>query len=147
MYVPEIRKQAADLALSLLWAPAGAVFGPEQMSLRKGRIAHLRPPLDSVRRMDETAPVRRIVFVNYQPGAAVNLDLIPRGTALLRIARHSFNYGILGRRGFETLAAVIAGCETYKLAYGDLTAATTMLSSAEFCGASEPAAHVLLPTP
>jgi hypothetical protein len=44
----------------------------------------------------------------------------------MRAADNAFNYSVLGRLGFETLADMIDRCECYDLRCGDLEAAVTL---------------------
>ena len=119
-----LKNEAIDLVRTL--APR-AVMGPTTVTPRKGRMAHLRPPRESVQRMDEPATLSRFVFVRYEPGAAPSLQRVAPADALARIARQSFNYGVRGRRGFEHLARLVDECPSATLTYGDVRDAVRAL--------------------
>ena len=97
-----------------------AEIGPSAEGTRKGTVAHLRPPADSVRRAGEPADPRWVVFPSFEEDATVELKKVSRGLALQRLGHESFNYSMLGSAGFETLAAVVEGCDCYELRFGNL---------------------------
>jgi HprK-related kinase A len=105
-----------------------AVLGPRCSGTRKGTVAHLRAPADSVARQDECSAPRWIVFPRFETGREAKLVPVPRGEALLRVANDAFNYSLLGVVGFETLADQIDRCDCYRLAFGDLGEAVALLN-------------------
>ncbi|MBX3438068.1 MAG: HprK-related kinase A [Planctomycetaceae bacterium] len=109
---------------------AGVCMGREMPGTSKGTVAHMRPPADSVARAHESARPGLFVFVNYQAGAPAQLEPVPKPQAHMRIARNAFNYGILGRVGFETLADAVDAAPAYVLTYGQLTEAIPLLGQA-----------------
>ena len=104
------------------WAP-GAVLGPEYPRTSKGRVAHMLPPSDSVKRADEAAVPGLLVFPRFDADRRADLRRISKARAFLQAAGDSFNYSVLGRTGFETLAASIDRCACFELSYGDLAQA------------------------
>lgn len=101
------------------WAPE-AVFGPPAHDTLKGTVAHLKPPADSVARMDEPADPAWVIFPRYVPGAPARLAPHARGHALLEFARNAFNYSVLGARGYDALAALIGRCHCFDFEYSRL---------------------------
>jgi HprK-related kinase A len=97
-----------------------AVCGPLMRQTAKGDVAHLRPPRESVRLMDERVPPVGVYFVEYRAGARLSRRSIGKGRAMIGVAGSSFNYGALGRVGFETLAGLVERCECQELVYGNL---------------------------
>jgi len=105
-----------------------AVFGPTWPETAKGRLAHLLPPRGSVLRMDEPALPAWMIFPSFQPGAAARLEPLGKPHALLHCATNAFNYNVLGRQGFLTLADLIDRCDCYRFCYGDLEEAVAELA-------------------
>jgi HprK-related kinase A len=97
-----------------------AVIGPPAEGTKKGTVAHMRPPSESVARATEPAVPRWIVFPRFEGGAAAELRRVSRADALLRVGREAFNYSLLGAAGFETLADLVEGCDCYELTFGEL---------------------------
>jgi len=97
-----------------------AIFGPIVPDTKKGTVAHLRAPSESVRRVDETAKPRWIIFPKYEAGAAPALTPMPRHSAFLQLAENAFNYAALGRQGFEVLGEVIDMSECLHFHYSRL---------------------------
>lgn len=107
----------------------GAVLGPSFPETRKGTVTHLLPPPDSVLRSHETATARWIVFPRHEEGAPARLRAVSRAETLLRAGKNGFNYSVLGAKGFESLADLVAGCDGYDLAYGELEEAVERLTA------------------
>ncbi len=117
-----------------------AVFGPLSEGQRKGKMVHMRPDTEAVRRVGESAQPAWLVFVQHESEAAARLQPLSQARALLAIARCAFNYSILGERGFETLARLIDRCPPQRLVYSRLDEALPLLEEKLF---SQP--HVLAP--
>lgn len=105
-----------------------AFLGPLYPKTRKGDVSHMRPPHDSLLRQEEPAEPRWIVFPKFQSGQPTRLKPISDGLAFTRLAQNSFNYQMLGETGFRALSALIRRCSCYSFTYGDLEAATSVLS-------------------
>lgn len=106
-----------------------AVLSPPCPGTHKGTVAHLRPPENSISRCDDMAHPRWIVFPVFQPGCQVELLPISRALTLLDLAEDSFNYSVLGRDAFETLADLVDRCECFELRYGTLDEALDILNT------------------
>ncbi len=82
-------------------------------------MAYVRPPTEAVHRMHEPAEISWLVFPRFRTKASLAVRSIPRSRALLALADNSFNYAVLGRDGFETLADVVEKAEALDLSYGE----------------------------
>jgi hypothetical protein len=69
------------------------------------------------------------MFPTYDASVKAELHPVSKGRALIRAADNAFNYSVLGRLGFETLADVVDRCECYDLRYGDLDAAIRLFDA------------------
>lgn len=98
----------------------GAVWAPESYDTKKGRVAHLRPPAESVARMNETAEPRWIVFPKYVPDAEPLLTPRSKTQTFLSLAENAFNYATLGETGFEVIARLLDQCDCYDFSYSKL---------------------------
>jgi len=105
-----------------------AVFGPTILNTRKGTVAHVRPPSDSVRRAGETAQAGWIVFPRWEAGAALQIDAIPKADAFMLMASNSFNYEYIGETAFRSVREIVDGSECFELTYSDLEAAAARLT-------------------
>jgi HprK-related kinase A len=104
-----------------------AALGPSWPGTIKGELAHMQPPAESVRRSHETARPAWLVFPSYRAGAKADLTSVSKAQGLLRAAKNSFNYSVLGRTGFEALAKLIDGCGCYEFIYSDLAEAVEQI--------------------
>jgi len=118
----------ASIAVMRAFDP-GAVIGPVFPKTRKGDVAHLRVPAASVHRGREPARIDAIVFPDFQAGAAVEVSPLGRATSFLKLAGNSFNYEVVGERGFRAVASIIERCPSHILRYGDLDSAHAALDA------------------
>jgi HprK-related kinase A len=106
-----------------------AVFGAAINDTRKGTLALLKPPADSVRRMAERAVARYIVVPSFSAGAVVTARERSRGSTMMTLAENAFNYQLHGIGGFDRLAALAAACRCVDLAYGELDQAVAAMQA------------------
>lgn len=97
-----------------------AVLGPPAHDTAKGTVAHMRPPADSVARAAEPARPRWIVYPKWEAGAPAELEARAHAQSGIELAQNSFNYSVLGRRGFEMLTATLDACGCFDFRYGHL---------------------------
>jgi len=106
--------------------PASASMLPDAVLSRpveettKGTIAHLKAPRDSIARAAEPARPACIVFPLWEAGAAIALDPLPKARAFMQVADNSFNYQVLGARGFAALGRLIDASDAYTFRYSNL---------------------------
>jgi hypothetical protein len=99
---------------------ASAVLGPSTEDTRKGTVAHVKPPTESVARADEPARPRWIVFPRFEAGVTAEVRPVSRADALLRLGDQAFNYSMLGAVGFDALATVVEDCTCFDVRFGNL---------------------------
>jgi HprK-related kinase A len=97
-----------------------ATIGPSTVETRKGVVAHVRPPSESLARADESTTPRWIVFPRFEAGATAEIRPVSRADALLRLGEQAFNYSMLGTVGFSTLADVVNGCTCFDVRFSNL---------------------------
>lgn len=97
-----------------------AFIGPLFTKTRKGTIGHLRSPSASVAQLKTTATPRLIVFPHYNPEVSLDLTLLNKAYAFLKLATNAFNYDIQGETGFRLVKEMINNCDCYSLSYNDL---------------------------
>ena len=107
-------------------------IGPLVPGTLKGTVTHIRPDLRAISRIDEKAKPSWFVFVKYEQGSGMRVDAVKKAQAMIRIARSAFNYGILGLRGFEALAASIEESETLSLRYDNIEQAIDFFNRSPF---------------
>jgi HprK-related kinase A len=100
-----------------------SVIGPSFFGTRKGTVAHIRPPEDSILRSHEPARPRWLVFPRWIAGAALSLEPIPKSQAFLMVATNSFNYEVLDETAFRLVSEMVQNCDCFTLAYSDLNEA------------------------
>lgn len=97
-----------------------SVWGPETYDTAKGLVTHLRPPIDSVERMLETAQPRWIVFPRYSPGSDPLLTPRAKSQTFIHFAENAFNYSTLGETGFDVVGRLVDQCDCYDFTYSRL---------------------------
>ncbi len=94
-----------------------SVWGPETYDTAKGRVAHLRPPRDSVDNMLQTAQPRWIVFPRYCAGSAPLLETRGKALTCIHFAENAFNYSTHGDLGFDVVGRLVDQCDCYDFTY------------------------------
>ena len=105
-----------------------AVIGQIWPDTRKGTVAHVRPPRSCVELAGEIPLPAWIVFLSYRANSGVQLKPFPKSRAFLRVCESAFNYSLLGRVGFKTMASLIDLCDCYEFSYGNLEEAVKNMS-------------------
>jgi HprK-related kinase A len=110
-----LKNRAIDV-IKAFWPQAaiGAVV-PDTV---KGSVAHVRPPIDSVRRAQEQALPGWIVLPRFEAGAATELRPLSKCEAFMRLVDSAFNYDVHGRAGFTALAEVVDASVCRAFTYG-----------------------------
>jgi HprK-related kinase A len=103
-----------------------AVLGTPVENTTKGTIAHLKPPGASIAQAHALARPSCIVFPRWQAGAATSLSPLPRARAFMQVADNSFNYQLLGARGFEILGRLIDASTAWEFNYSSLPEALAL---------------------
>lgn len=106
-----------------------APLGPTYPRTRKGRVRHLRPSTDSLRRQERPANPRWLVFPKYEAGVAEDLQPLDSVAAFRQLAFNSFNYRMLGETAFRAAAGIIRSVDAYTLVFSDLERAVSLLQS------------------
>jgi HprK-related kinase A len=99
---------------------ADAFIGPSFIGTRKGTVAHVRPPDDSILRAHEPAEPRWLVFPRWVENAALDLEPLPKSEAFVMVAANAFNYEVLDETSFRLVAEIVNRCDSYSLVYSDL---------------------------
>lgn len=108
-----------------------AVVGEPAFDTSKGTVAHMRPPSDSVARINEIAWPAWVIFPKYVPGSSAQMKRMPKGEAFMQLAASAFNYGQLGQEGFRVLTEVINRCDCYSFTYSRLDEAVETFRTLE----------------
>lgn len=95
----------------------------------KGTVAHLKVPIESIKRSAEPATPAWIIFPKYQAGAQPHLEPISRARSFMRVAENAFNYSLLGKKGFDALASIIDTSTHYQFTYSKLDDAIEVFST------------------
>ena len=109
-----------------------AVISRESRDTRKGTVALMKAPSESIRRAHETARVGGIIFPRYQSGAEALMTSRSKAQTGLYLADNSFNYSVTGARGFQLLADLVDGAECLEFTYSRLDDAVRMFDALEW---------------
>ena len=104
-----------------------AIIGPSFQATRKGTVAHVRPPADSIQRAQEPARPRCFVFPRWIAGAPFTLEAMPKSQAFLMVATNAFNYEVLDEISFRLVINMVNSCDCYSLRYSNLDEAMAAL--------------------
>ncbi len=112
-----LKNNSIDLIRSFV---PDSVIGPPALDTQKGTVAYLKPPKESVERMDELALPQWIIFPKFAAGKSASFTPCTKANALLNLADNAFNFNHHGTSGFECLASLIDRCDCYEFHYGNL---------------------------
>lgn len=108
-----------SIAVVQRWIP-DARMGPVFPKTRKGDLAHMAAPASAFRRLHEPVSPEVIIFPRYVEGTRPSLSKVPPAQAFMELASNTFNYDILGAKGFESVAQLVERCAIYRFEYGNL---------------------------
>lgn len=86
----------------------------------KGRVALLKAPADSVKRMNVPAHPKWVIFPKFRFQEVVALSAKSKAASLIELVDHAFNYNVHGIRGFTRLADTVDACRCYEFTYSRL---------------------------
>lgn len=112
-----LKNQSIDIMRGFV---SGAVFSQEVHDTAKGRVALLKVPPETLTRIRETARPRWVIYPKYVAGSAPKLTARSKASSMLELGRNSFNYMVLGLKGFEALSRVIDLSDCYDFEYSQL---------------------------
>ena len=99
---------------------SSATFGPLCEDTHKGNVAHMKPDFNSAALDHQTVEPGWMVFPKYIPEAETRLTERIKETALLKAGDQSFNYSLLGARGFDVMSNLIEASDCYNFSYSNL---------------------------
>ena len=106
-----------------------AQFGDLFLDTKKGDISHVKPPLESVLNLDQTAEIAAIIFPRFvKEDIETSLEPTEKGGAFIELINHSFNYNLLGLQGFKVATKVIEQHSVYRFRYHNLDEALTLFN-------------------
>lgn len=106
-----------------------AELGPTIPNTRKGTIAHVIPPAESIQNAGRGATARWIVFPRWIENEPLSIQEIPRAEGYMLLASNSFNYELLGERAFHTIRAIVGNARCFRLVYSSLDDAVAALNN------------------
>jgi HprK-related kinase A len=109
----------ASIEVIRAFAPE-ASFGTVYHATRKGSVSHMRVPRNSIERSGERAQIAAVVFPEFRSGESIAVERLGQADAFMRLARHAFNYEVVGEHGFRAVAAIIRRCACHSMRYGNL---------------------------
>jgi HprK-related kinase A len=117
-------------ALALFGGVDAARLGPAMEGTPKGTIRHLKPPADSIARMDESAEPALILFPRFGAGLEAETRAVGPAEVFVRLTQASTNYVALGERGFDALARLVSSVPARAVDYPDSEAGVRLVEEA-----------------
>jgi len=118
----------ASIGVIRAFAPT-AEFGDEVLETNKGRVAHVRPPVEGVTQAVRPALPAWVVLPQFAAGEPAQLEPLSRARAFMALIDNAFNYEVHGRKGFATLAAMIDRSRAFTFRYGNLAEAVNVFDA------------------
>lgn len=109
-----LKNQSIELAKQ--WF-TNAQFSSIAKDTHKGDVIHLAPPIHQPSDLHRPAMIKAIVFPQYQADADIDIIELNQSQAMHQLADNSFNYSVLGERGFNTLIGVVEKVRCFQISY------------------------------
>lgn len=84
----------------------------------KGDIAYARVAAESLEEINASAPVRLILFPNFQVGAQPVARRINPAEAIMRLVAASTNYSLLGEPAYRAMVSMVKEAQIFEITYG-----------------------------
>jgi len=97
-----------------------AFFGDRFLDTSKGVVAHMKAPMESVLSAKLRAKAAWVIFPQYVSGASTSFIEINKSKTVIELAKNSFNYNALGKKGFDSLCDVVQNSACFELKYSCL---------------------------
>ncbi len=98
----------------------GAIFNEVTHDTGKGSVTHMKVSASDIARINETVAPSCVIFPKFRSGANAKLTQRSKAASLLELGRNSFNYMVLGLKGYEVLADLIDTSNCYDFEYAHL---------------------------
>lgn len=118
-FVRPICLKNASIALAKSWFP-NAKFSTIAPDTHKGDVIHLSPPENSWQLKNKPVEIVGVVFPNYNKHKELEVYQLNKTQAFSQLAENSFNYGVIGDVGFQTLTQIIDKVDSFEIHYNDL---------------------------
>lgn len=118
----------ASIDVIRAFAPT-AEIGDEVLETNKGRVAHVRPPTESVTQAARPVLPAWVVLPQFAAGEPAQLETVSRARAFMALVDNAFNYEVQGRKGFFSLAEMIDRSRAFTFRYGDLAEAVNVFDA------------------
>ena len=96
---------------------------------QKGDVAHVRPPIDSVRRFTESADLFAVVFPKYAAGSTTEVFSMTQTSTLNMLIENAFNFDLFGHEGFEFISSKLPHLLLLEATYSDVDELRNILES------------------
>ncbi len=120
-----LKNQSIDIIRN--FAP-NALYGQTVKDTAKGTVGHMAAPERSVHLSNTPALPSKLIFPKYIANAETQLIAFSKGRAMLSAAENSFNYNVLGAKGFESMGELIGRCDCYEFKYSQLEEAISLFT-------------------
>ena len=117
-----LKNQSIDIIRNFV---ADSVMSKVVHDTSKGSVALLKVPTAHLDRIHETARPSWVVFPKYIPNSPPLMVPRSKANSMLELGRNSFNYMVLGLKGFQVLSKVIDASDCYDFHYSQLDDAVT----------------------
>lgn len=106
-----------------------ARFSKKAYDTQKGTVALLEAPKTSIDTMHNKSIPKAIVFPKYVANSICKVEQISDASAFQQVIDNSFNYHVLGKKGFELSTQLINNCKSYTLEYSKFEEANDALEA------------------
>jgi len=101
------------------WFPE-AIMSDIALDTQKGDVAHLQPPIESVKQGRVKAEIIGVVFPKYSAETLLDIYQLDQTDTFMQLASNCFNYNVIGPDAFTTISKIVDECRCFEIQYNDL---------------------------
>lgn len=115
-----------SIELAQQWFPH-ARFSSVASNTHKGDVVHLSPPLESWQQRSKPAKIVGIVYPNFRSEIACDIYPLTQQESFAELVKNAFNYGVMGKKGFDTVVNVIESALSFAIFHNDVAEVQSFL--------------------
>lgn len=85
----------------------------------KGTVSLFSPPPESVSTISQYTKPSLVIFPKFKENTALTFEKMNKDESVFAIIKNSFNYNILGKKGFTSVMEMVNQVDSYRFSYGN----------------------------
>ena len=108
-----------SIGLAKQWYKADQ-FSDVAKGTHKGDVSHVAPQPVSLQQNQDQAKIRGLVFPKYKKNSETTIYQLNQAQAFSALTENAFNYGVVGKKAFNTMTCLVEATKCFEVEYSDL---------------------------